>query len=265
MFAPQLRLRAFSLIELLVVVAVIAVLLAILLPALGKVRERSRTATCLANLKRIGVALHSYAGDNKDHTPPRGVDSKENAPAGWGFPGYLPGDRATWSDQIMLGQYAGSTNGDNAAPEFRNTAVKKRSPFICPSDAVPREGPGYTVSYGMGPNFTYVNRDNQYKFMWRMSKLSNHTTEIVVVDSALYTIDPGSWTEPFPFHGTHDWVPLAERNHGHGNAKSMYNWARRHNGGGANVLFLDGAAHFFDDLKSAYDQKLLQMHRLNEN
>jgi prepilin-type N-terminal cleavage/methylation domain-containing protein/prepilin-type processing-associated H-X9-DG protein len=263
MFAPRMRLRAFSLLELLVVVAVIVVLLAILLPALGKVRDRNRTAACLANLKRIGTALHLYAADNKDYTPPRGVDSKKDAPPGWGFPGYGPGDRATWSDQIMLGQYAGSTNEDNSAPEFRNTAVKRRSAFICPSDTYHEQGDVMNVSYGMGTNFTYVNPSNKYRNLWKMSKFHNHSTQMVVVDCALYTFEPGGWKEPYTFHGTADNVP--DRNYNNGDPKSIYNWAKRHNGGGANVLFLDGAAHFFQDLKVAYETKKLEIDQLNEN
>src|SRR5512147_3052294 len=53
----------FTLIELLVVIAVIALLMAILLPALGRAREQGKGTRCLSNLKQIGIAMHAYAAD----------------------------------------------------------------------------------------------------------------------------------------------------------------------------------------------------------
>lgn len=57
------RRAGFSLIELLVVVAVIAVLIGVLLPALGRARDVARIAGCLSNQRQIGAGIHAYAGD----------------------------------------------------------------------------------------------------------------------------------------------------------------------------------------------------------
>src|SRR5262249_41542963 len=51
---------AFTLIELLVVIAIIAVLIALLLPAVQAAREAARRASCVNNLKQVGLALHNY-------------------------------------------------------------------------------------------------------------------------------------------------------------------------------------------------------------
>lgn len=61
---------AFTLIELLTVIAIIGVLAAILIPVVGKVRESARNATCLSNLRELGTLTQLYIADNKDMIPP---------------------------------------------------------------------------------------------------------------------------------------------------------------------------------------------------
>lgn len=58
-------------IELLVVIAVIGILAAMLLPALSRAKERSRSTSCLSQIRQLGMAAGMYAGDNQDQLPPR--------------------------------------------------------------------------------------------------------------------------------------------------------------------------------------------------
>ena len=62
--------KAFTLIELLVVMVIIALLVGLLLPALGRAREEARKTQCRSNLRQIGLAMNIYANDNKGWTPP---------------------------------------------------------------------------------------------------------------------------------------------------------------------------------------------------
>src|SRR5208282_6446815 len=64
--------RAFTLVELLVALAVIAILAALLLSALHRAKATAQAAECRNNLRQWGTATHLFAADHDDYLPPEG-------------------------------------------------------------------------------------------------------------------------------------------------------------------------------------------------
>lgn len=125
--AARDRRRAFTLVELLVVMAIIAVLVAMLLPAVQKVRESSNRTVCQNNLRQLGVALQHYHHLHQ-RLPAGGVSSNETSWHVYILP--LLGEKNLF-DQFNL------TPGQYTSGVGRNDLAFNRLPqFLCPSSPV---------------------------------------------------------------------------------------------------------------------------------
>jgi prepilin-type N-terminal cleavage/methylation domain-containing protein/prepilin-type processing-associated H-X9-DG protein len=126
--------RAFTLIELLVVIAIIAVLIALLLPAVQAAREAARRASCVNNLKQLGIALHNYH-DTMGAFPP-GYLSKvdpvtfDNDGPGWGW-------AARALNQMEQSPLFNSINFVLGVefPANQTARLTVVASFLCPTDA----------------------------------------------------------------------------------------------------------------------------------
>ncbi len=74
----HIRIGGFTLIELLVVITIIAVLAALLLPALQKARVRAHVAACVQNMRQLGVGWQMYADDNNGYFPQNYMEGTYN-------------------------------------------------------------------------------------------------------------------------------------------------------------------------------------------
>jgi len=91
--------HAFTLIELLVVVSIIALLIAILLPAMQQAMTHARVVTCLSNQRQIGLGFMAYANDHAGSWPVRSSDGAMYSVYHWGEPDF------GWDSHEMIERY----------------------------------------------------------------------------------------------------------------------------------------------------------------
>ncbi len=209
--------RGFTLIELLVVIAIIAILASILFPVFARAREKARQASCLSNLKQLGLAVTMYVSDNDECYP---LSPWAGNQTGWVW----------W-------------NGDLTAPSFNGANgtvgpyVKNKQVFICPSDTVGKQnGCSYSMNSYLCWSGSTVMSDGSIPYP--------ATTPVILEESAVSGGGTGSTDDAYfdvgshetRFTPLHDWTPNTI--------------AARHNQGTV-IAYCDGHSKWMS--KSAFD------------
>ena len=223
--------KGFTLIELLVVIAIISILAAILFPVFARARENARRASCMSNMKQIGLGIMQYTQDNDECYPPNwsGIPVAYNQDSA--DPNAIDTDPSTPAGQfVVTANWGGSSGHYRTWMDFINPYVKSVQVFECPSHAGSVTTPSYGYSDALG-GFVYFHclfdstQPNSMAANWKPLSLS-----AVTRPSEIIMITESDWTYSYSTS------PGAIRSH----AADMTNDQVTPHLGGGNAVYADG-------------------------
>ena len=125
--------RAFTLVELLVVIGIIALLMGILMPALSRARETARRTACASNLRQLALAVHMYASDFQNRLPFANSETLET--------------NGQWNGGGWLYKHPNNSQPEHVEEGALWPILKNRAVYRCPSDDPPWDsGPTQNLS-----------------------------------------------------------------------------------------------------------------------
>ena len=210
----------FTLIELLVVIAIIAILASILFPVFARARENARRASCMSNLKQIGLGIMMYVQDYDEKYPPAQIISAETPPGGW--QGSWAQSNNVWIWQNVIYPY-----------------TKSMQVCACPSGQM---ASGSVIETEYGVNY-YVMPSSGSGIS--MASVNSAATTYMAMDAGQWYVSATTVTQPTGYNG---YVPGTEPFTGSPTGVGSYpihdwNLSDYQNGrhfDGINVTFADG-------------------------
>jgi prepilin-type N-terminal cleavage/methylation domain-containing protein len=209
------RSSAFTLIELLVTISIISVLMAILIPCLGKVREQARRTVCQNNLHQSSTAMFMYAGDFHDHLPSGSIIDRS-----------APGYNESWdkADQMALVnaetmQYLGRSYGlteKNATCETARKYFEGKEDWLEPRETGKQYAQVFQIGWiYWGDRGTWTNSITGGRYV-TAKKLSDRPTSKTLASCFCYNRydamgGAGAWSTWYAPHARGGFVWSADR------------------------------------------------------
>jgi prepilin-type N-terminal cleavage/methylation domain-containing protein/prepilin-type processing-associated H-X9-DG protein len=195
--------KAFTLVELLVVIGIIAILIGILLPTLSRARESANSVKCMSNLRTMGQALFIYVGFNKGSMPYGQVIKNDRiGPLGLVY----TGPSVSWT--ILMAQALNKNAGESytdASSRAGSSTISPYAIFICPT-APESQADSVITHYSAHPRLipNLADRDpyekdlnppGKYVTTVKLARIKRSTEIAVIFDGSVANdTGQGTWT-----------------------------------------------------------------------